>query len=434
MKNREMIQDRYGMDIGCAPTVKQQKYAPTTQVNMRKRVRKAQNKAKWMGFFYFLGTLALLALACLGMFSYENKGATEYLWILTFWKPFLDITNGFTLEVIKPMIKPLIYTIMLLVLLINFFRCFGKFGWLYKKKASRTYGFNRNAFAMEDLGRIFSGSFFAVILFSCVLYLTGYQFTLMAYIAVGVGFFFHFWCGLVGGNVSLFTARGGVEEEKRRFGRFAPFIRNLFQFAAVAGIAWFFLEMNTLNGFIGDLFKTGDFAGIANDLNALIVAAIELVMVICWLVLVKHATASTEFDRDGSQAAGMHNFRVFTFFIFLLASGLVAVEYFLMNVGISKNLETIYIAVIALVSFILECCLRRFPKVKGKIKRQEAFEAQCAMANAPQSSRIPLHCFTQPGLITYGGQQYMVMPMSLNAPGMENATPVEYYFVEEEAY
>jgi len=434
MKNQQMIQERYGMDIGCAPTVKQQKPISTTPVNMRKRVRKAQGKAKWMGFFYFLGTLALLALACLGMFSYENKGTTEYLWILTFWKPFLDITKGFTLEVIKPMIKPLIYTLMLLVLLINFFRCFGKFGWLYKKKASRTYGFNRNAFAMEDLGRIFSGSFFAVIFFSCLLYLTGYSFTLMAYIAVGVGFLFHFWCGIVGGNVSLFTARGGVEEEKRRYGRFSVFLRNLFQIAAVAGIAWFFLEMNTLKAFVGDLFKSGDFAGIANDWKALAVAAIELVMVICWLVLVKHTTASTEFDRDGSETSGMHNFRIFTFFIFLLSAGLVVFEYFVLSVGFGDNLETVYIAAIALVSFILECCLRHFPKVKKSVRRQEEFNAQYAASNMPQPSRVPLHCFTQPGVINYGGQQYMVMPMSHNAPNYESAAPVEYYFVDEEGY
>ena len=434
MKNQQMIQEHYGMDIGCAPTVKQQKHVPTTPVNMRKRVRKAQGKAKWMGFFYFFGTLAFLALACLGMFSYDNKGAIEYLWVANFWKPFLDIKNGFTLEVIKPMVKPLLYTIMLLVLLINFFRCFGKFGWLYKKKASRTYGFNRNAFAMEDLGRIFSGSFFAVVFFSCLLYLTGYSFTLMAYIAVGVGFLFHFWCGLVGGNVSLFTARGGVEEEKRRYGRFSVFLRNLFQIAAVAGIAFFFLKMNTLKAFVSDLFATGDFKGILNDINALIVAAIELVIVVCWLVLVKHTTGSTEFDRDGAQASGMHNFRIFTFFIFLLSAGLVCFEYFVQGVGFGDNLQTILLGVVAFVSFILECCLRRFPKVKGSIRRKEEFDAQYVPTNMPQNSRVPLHCFTQPGVITYGGQQYMVMPMSHNAPNYESAAPVEYYFVDEEEY
>ncbi len=429
MTNQEMIQAQYGLDNVGYSSGKQQ-YVAAKSVNMRKRIGKAQGKAKWMGFFYFIGTLALLAAACLGMFEYETADGKEYLWVLTFWKPFLEIKNGFSWEIIKPMIKPLIYTLMLLVLLINVFRCFGKFGWLFKKKASRKYGFNRNAFAMEDLGRIFSGSLFALIFWGCILYLTGYELTLMAYIGVGVGFFFHFWCGLVGGNVSLFTAHGGVQEEKRRFGRFSPFLRNLLQIAAIAGIAWFFLEMNTLHGFISDLVKTHDFKGILDDMDALIAAGAELLIVICWLVLVKHATATTEYDRDGSDAAGAHNFRIFTFFIFLLAGGLVAYQYFVMSVAFKNNMDTIWIAVIAFVSFIIECIMRRFPKVKKSIRKQEAFDAEYSADDVTRVSRVPLHCFNAPGLVNYGGAEYMFMPMTSTAPMQSEEPQVEYYFVD----
>jgi hypothetical protein len=49
------------------------------------------------------------------------------------------------------------------------------------------------------------------------------------------------------------------------------------------------------------------------------------------------------------------------------------------------------------------------------------------------SQRVPIQCFTQPCVITQGGEQYMVMPMSLddlNTPVVEEDEPVvEYYFV-----
>ena len=101
-----------------------------------------------------------------------------------------------------------------------------------------------------------------------------------------------------------------------------------------------------------------------------------------------------------------------------------------MSVAFKNNMDTIWIAVIAFVSFLIECIMRRFPKVKKSIRRQEAFEAQYYAGGADGTSRVPLHCFNAPGLVNYGGAEYMFMPMTSTAPVQNEEPQVEYYFVD----
>ena len=209
---------------------------------MKHRIFKAQGKAKAIGFFYLLATLAITALACFPLLAIEGA----QLGVMEFWKPFLELSSGFAGKEIVLAVAVL-YALMLLILLINVIRCLCKLSWLFKKKASKLYGFNRNMYAMDDMGKIFAASFKAiVILHMLIVFIVGgaMQFTLFGYIVLGVGVFFHFVCGIASENVSLFTTENGITEESRKVGNVAPFIRNLLQIAAVAGMVYFFSQIS----------------------------------------------------------------------------------------------------------------------------------------------------------------------------------------------
>ncbi|MBS5024047.1 MAG: hypothetical protein KH054_12955, partial [Firmicutes bacterium] len=140
-----------------------------------------------------------------------------------------------------------IYAVMLLTLVINVIKSLSRLSRLFKKKASRVNGYNRNLLAMERMGKIFSGTYCVFIAFPFMIHLiSGAGFSNLFYIAVAIGLIFHFWCGLVGGNVSWFTTGDTLEEEKRLVGRWAPFFRNLAQLVFVALIMYFISRTNLM--------------------------------------------------------------------------------------------------------------------------------------------------------------------------------------------
>lgn len=433
--NNRAIQERYGLQIGDNAQRK-----PKKRVNMKQRVKAAQARAKRAGLLYLFGSLALLALACLPLLEVTASG--EKLWVMTFWKPFTQI-SGFNLGLIKTLAIPVIYGLTLLVLFVNAIRSLAKLKCLFKRKASRTYGFNRNAFAMEDLGRIYSDNFCAIVLSTFAIYLMGAKYLQLAYIALGVAVFVHIVSGLSGGNVSLFTARAGVAEEKRRYRTFGAFVRNVIQLAATFGVAWFFAKRTSMMAVLISLTENGGFDALKSDTVKLIVTAIEIAIFLCWIVLLKHATGVSEFDRDGREASGRKNFCIFSFFVFLLGAAIVIVEYVKNKVAFMDNLNAIHIAAVALVAFILDLCLCKLPLLKKEYRpeKEEAIEPEYVSTptstymQPPTPQRVPLQCISSPCFINQGGQQYMVMPMSDAQPqgGFDPSyAPVEYYFVGDE--
>ncbi len=421
-------------------------------VTLKKRVQKVHSKAEFVGMLYLIATIALAAFACAPLLYGTSVGNMS---VVNFWRPFLDFKNikGSAIPVAVNVLVAGIYALLLLTVVINVIRSLACLGRLFKKKASRINGFNRNMMAMDDMGKIFSGTYCVIIVFGFMIHLiAGAGFTNLFYIALAVGFIFHFWCGLVGGNVSRFTVGENVAEEKRTLGRLAPFFRNLAQFVFVGLIMYFLSNTNLMlnalkwleNNAFSDLFK-----GAKMDLFLYGVAPLLQLLICIWtLVLVKHATATTEFDRDGTEAAGMKNFRIFSIFILVTAGALFGLMYFASTKrdGIVPTMGTLYLAVVALAAVVEEFCMCRLPNAKGKIAEapaeataegeadaeidfdrqtidplaasaetgSEAAEAAApeAPANVPAMYHIPLQCITQPAVFMQpNGQPVMVMPM-----------------------
>ena len=333
---------------------------------LRKRITKVQGKAKFVGVLYLLATIALLALSCFPVFTVD--GTQEgWLYVLTFWQSFAvlqDMAN-LSVENVSEMIISGVYVFILLVLLVNVFRAFSKLNWLFKKKPSKQNGHNRNVYAMEDLGKIFSSSFFTVVFFNYILYLllkaNTLSFNLPNLIALAaLGLFIHFVCGHIGGNVSLFVADGDVLiEEKRECGRVAPIVRNVLQLIAICGIAYLISVTCNVPGWVVR-FLSLDVTQLLAEPTRLIASGLLGFAIFSFAVLVKHATNITEFDLEGVDAPGMKNFRVFSFIIFLMAGGAFAARYLLFGV---LMVELAIMAGVAIVSFIIELIMKNMPGV-----------------------------------------------------------------------
>ncbi|MBQ8685719.1 MAG: hypothetical protein IJ514_06090 [Clostridia bacterium] len=329
---------------------------------LKRRVKKAHSKSKFVGTLYLLGALAMLAFACLP--SFEINGTR--LWILEFWKPIKNLFNAATRSYFDAVVA-ILYAFVVLTALVNFLKCFSKLGWLSKRSLKYVNGYNKNMEAMETLGKLYSGSFGALVIFHFLIYVIlpvgAVRLTMLAYAAAGVGLLLHFVCGLIGGTVSHFHTKGNVgeiEEEKRPCRMFVYFFRNLVQLAAVAAIGYYFVKNCNFNGVVSTAlsFKNPLSGGL---MKVVVPFALQAVILLCLLVLIKHATASTEYNRMGIEGAGMKNFRVFSFLTALAAGGLFAVEYF-----VNKTQPVSYafaiVAGIAFVAFLVDCIFKSKPK------------------------------------------------------------------------
>ena len=295
---------------------------------LKKRVQKAHSKAEFVGMLYLIGTVFLAVVA---FFPFVYGTSVGSMGVVNFWKPFLELKNvrGSYLPVCLNAGVAALYAIMLLTAVINVIRCLSRLSRLFKKKASKLNGFNRNAIAMEEMGKIFSGTYCSIIVFTFMIHLiAGAGFTVLFYFALAIGLIVHFWAGLVGGNVSLFTVGENVAEEKRTLGRLAPFFRNIAQLVFVGLIMYFISRTNLMlnalkwleKGAFSNLFK-----GAKMDLVYYGVIPLAQLFACIWtIVLLKHATAPTEFHRDGMQASGMKNFRIFSILLLLTAGGTFA--------------------------------------------------------------------------------------------------------------
>lgn len=420
---------------------------------MQKAIKSAHAKARWVGFFYLIGSIALLALTLLPLLVVADAGQYWSPAIYNFFNPIIEVINGtqviginyFTM---KTLYVSLVYALLVIILVINVIASFCKLGWLYKNTASAKYGFNRPEYAMEDLGRLYSFSLASWVVSHAVIFVIGATFNpatiLFVYIALAVAIVLHLWLGLVGGNISLFNVTAvGVSEDKRKYGRFSVFVRNILQLAAVGAIIYFMVNVSTLGTVCADI-ACGRMAidALLADINLLIACALELLTLIFWVVLAKHATAITEFDRDGKNAAGMKNFATFSLLIFITMGALVVwniVNGLAIEAVMTTMFNEVIVAAIGLVMFIIELIFKNCPKVKKSILKEEAAAAaaMAAAMQAPVREKVGFGLINKPGIITLGGHQYMVMPLSYQT----EAEPVEeneydaydFYFASEEA-
>ena len=377
---------------------------------LRKRVKKVHSKAKFVGMLYLLGTLAMAAFACLPTLTI---GGTE-LWVLNFWQPFKGILKPE--RDILAIIVAVLYAFVLLTGVINLLKSQGKLSWLTKRTSKRANTYNRNMRAMDDMGKIFSGSFAAIINFHLLIYIlqpadTQIKLTLYSYAMLAVGLVIHFLAGVIGGKVSLFNIsgpNGNVEEEKRTCGTFVYFFRNLIQVAATGAIVYFFVPVCTLNQTVATLLAKGNpFSG--DIMKTVLPVALQALLVLWILVLVKHSTASTEFNRYGIEGAGMKNYRVFSFLTVLTAGGAFALEYLATKAFAGVALKYLIIAGVAFVAFLVDCIF------KSKTKDGEEEE----QPEAPQFAPYPMNA--------PAGQTVVYAPAQNSAPAYQPIYIPVYY-------
>ncbi len=351
----------------------------------RRRIRKAHSKIKFIGFLYLLGILALAALAFLPAVKVNGMELS----ITTFYTPITDVFSG-NLDILNLLVA-FFYTCIILTVVINVFKAFGRLGRLFKKTA-RYVRLNRNLDAMEDLAVIFSGSFGAIVNFTFLICVIASFETILTfgYVTLGVGLLFHFLCGCYGGTISTFTSRASIEENKRTCGLFVYFVRNFLQVLALVLICVFFMEINVLNVYLA-LLLDGDIAALTNDIFVLAVFALQFLTVIWLLVMIKHATAATEYNVWGSEGPGMLNFRVFSFFSFITMLGVGVISLVLLKDTLAIYENSFYIAAICFIMFILDCVLRSIPheeeeEVEEPVSQQRPMWPPVICVNAGNNS------------------------------------------------
>ena len=354
--------------------------SPAHQSNfLRKRIAKNRSRAAFVGVVYLFALFALAAAVCFPMLSAEVAagGVTE------FWKAFLPKNikainfrdGGDVLQ----FVNVVLYALTSLILLISVLRALGKLNWLFKCKASKTYGFNRNRYAMESLGKTFGGCFAWVVNVNLFAYALcpDAKIRLLLLIVLGGGVLVSLFGNVLGAKVSYFDieAGGKIVEQARPVGRGVPFVRNLIQLCVAFGGAYLFLRANTLDTYLSPMLTKGAMKGYF-DSNFLVYIpmALQALSLLFIMILIKHATGIAEYSHDGADGAGMKTFRVVTFLLFLTAAGTATFRYILGEANLKysggcvklidkgADYNSTILAGVALVSFIIEVAMRKLPR------------------------------------------------------------------------
>lgn len=363
---------------------------------LKKRISKTHARAEFVGLVYLLSIFALVAAACLPLISSPSAPVG----VMEFWKVFTlsNFKAAKDLEAVAIVLlsNAALYALMLFGLGINALRAIVKLGWLFKKKGSKKHSFNRNVYAMEDLGNLFSGSLASIVIFHFLIYVICGRAEIrpLSYILLGGGLAIHFFCGFVGGKCSYFDsdAQGNLIEQKRLVGRAAPLVRNLLQVVATGVMAFFFLRTNALSSLIALLLQKGAFgAYIKNNLTAFISLALQVLTMLSLFVLIKHATGTSEYSIEGTAVSGMKNFRVFSFFVALTAGATAVCRYLFGEASFASygreyfqilkftDYKSAILAGVAFVMFIIELImsgLPRFPENREEEGTEECDEEE----------------------------------------------------------
>ncbi len=356
-------------------------------VYYKKSIDRNRGRAKFVGMIYLLAIIALAAAACFPLLVQSNTYVGVY-GKKAFWR-------AFTLKSLKAygseagflrLLTAFLYALMLLIVAMNVLRALTKINWLFKRRASKIYGFNRNVYAMEDLGKIFSDSYAAILIFYLLIAVCTGKAAInpLALIVVGGGFLVHLFAGIKGAKTGYYDLEDGeIIEQKRLIGRAAPFIRNLLQLLSVYAIIFCFFCVSKLSATIAPALEKG---GVSDILLAKPIGLIPLglqALTLLWLlVLIKHATATTEYNINGVEGRGMKVFRVFSFFTFLTAGATVVCRLVFgeatytaiaggWEIKLVRSIDfgSLIIAGIALFMFIFEIAMRKHPRIPEVIEQ-----------------------------------------------------------------
>ena len=430
---------------------------------LKKRVRTIHGRAKFTGILYLLGTIALAAAAVLLSLldGTAISTANGLLPVVAFGKEVVATVKGgfggFIRDsvAISKTIVLVLYLILLIVALVNVLVALSKLGWLFKRRASRANGFNRNMYAMEDLGKCFSALFNEILVCWLFIYLFTAQINgsaptvrLFGYIVLGGGLAIHLLGGLLEGSVSLFTTGDKLEESKRTNGVFVFFVRNLLQTAAVGAILYFFVPQTEVIGGFANLYDNTipprNWLWFLSNLKALVPFLVEVVAWVAILVLIKHATARTEYNRDCMHGVGINNNLVFSLIAAIAFAGILVLPKLGLAEAEALNKNILIAAIVAFVSFLLDCIIRPRGKKKSDEDEVEMEVTQSQQATAGgvypqynqyvqyvqqpgQAPQIVVNPATQPAQQPYQPIYQVMPPMQQPAPQQQGAQQPVYF-------
>lgn len=372
----------------------------TVMNSLKNRSGKARNRAIFAGLLYLLGTMCFAVAAFLPLSKGVEVTGYGTMSVLNFWKPIAYLITTFKSALANPaeyiliVLAGLLYGLMLLFTLINALRSISKLDHLCMKGNKRA-GFNQNKLAVDKMGKIFSCSY-ALLAIHTLWIMAMFpsaeaSFTMLFYATSGVFLLIHLLGGAIAGSISKFTARETVAELPRKHRMGAPVLRNLLQFGALGGIAFF------LQGFMPDALSS-ILVGWANPVVGgktvvsvfqaesaapgifrLLSLGLWLGGFICYLVVLRHAINPTEFYACDKQK-GRKTVRFWGFNLFLALLLLALLPVISLWVTESKfpaiwevfggELNLLYATAIALGLFILECILRKRPLLKKRYREQ----------------------------------------------------------------
>ncbi|MBQ8323457.1 MAG: hypothetical protein IJX91_05770 [Clostridia bacterium] len=350
---------------------------------IRNRISKAQGKAKWIGMAYLLAIAALAVLLCFPQLTVTSSEGTVALGGIAIVKAIISAGQSGTAFFAGVGV----FAAAALILLIGLIRSLVKLNWLMKKKASKLYGFNRNMYAMDDMGKYFSASFASVVLLLLAyvaiatnVWDAGVSFESGAIALLAVGLGVHFICGILAGNVSLFSSlEGGIKEEKREVGNFAPVLRNLLQLAACAALAYFLVWKNAFGGlgaltnevresftttFSEDFANKAYFDGIVKILKTGVTPFLCGLSVLAFIGMVYHALGTREFDLDGAETAGRKRLLAWSVVLLWATAGAIVCVKLWLKTETQLSAESLVVVGIALAMIVFELCLINAPAVK----------------------------------------------------------------------
>lgn len=430
MENEKVLEEEIYEEENTRENKKARKEArrQAKAADFKRRVRKAQSRSKRIGWWYLFFNLLLAAAAFLPLY----QDGTGVMSVTTFWKAFLNVKyiSKNILPVVMGIVGATLYALVLLSVVLNFLKSLACLKKLHKKLPSRQNGYNRNAQAMQRLGKLYSGSLIAIVFFGYLMRVfADVRFTTLFWAVLALGVIVHFCLGLRSGNVSFFPV-GQRVEVKRVGGRFAPFIRNLFQLIVVSLMMAYFLDINVISNLM-KLFEKGALNTILKETSLLLVyvvlPAVQILMLVWILSLFSHAVRPNEFHHDGKKAPGRMTFRVISLFLFLTSAGAFAVTYLIANdkamKGFGMSFGALYIAALALAAFIEEIAMRKLPNDRDNfvvnyetpVEPEQPAPVQFYPCSAPKkgaSYHVPLACVTEPGVFMQpNGQPILLMPM-----------------------
>ena len=342
---------------------------------IKNRVAKNRARAQFVGVTYLFATIALAFLVSFPLFDL-NKQPYAPVGLAHCWDKFGSMRLGEWKEMFSSwsgrvnLLALLLYGTAVLVAFISVLVGLSKLTWLFKRKASKTYGLNRNVYAMEDLGKLYSVTFALIftVYFLIALLFGEAHFNRLWYLLIAFGHAVHLFAGFIGGKASYFKIEGGkIVEDARTVSRMPALIRNLLQLATISIAAAMFQKISHLHWLVAMMDAGNAKAEILAQPRVYASFACQGFFVLCMIPLIFHAMSHTEYNIDGAYGHGMKTFRIFVFFA-CGAIGLAAVaQYLFGEMSLTGeavrflNKDALMLVGITFVMFVIELIMRNMP-------------------------------------------------------------------------